>query len=77
MRDEEEIREQYEFLKEQLDDENMRHEGSDRCSRTTSARSGGCWKKNTYSSPNNTENFALVVLKSVMQPGTGTRFRRR
>jgi hypothetical protein len=27
MRDEEEIREQYEFLKEQLDDENMRHEG--------------------------------------------------
>ncbi len=27
MRDEEEIREQYEFLKEHLDDENMRHEG--------------------------------------------------
>lgn len=27
MRDEEEIREQYEFLKEQLDDEDMRHEG--------------------------------------------------
>jgi hypothetical protein len=26
MRDEEEIREQYEFLKEQLDDENMNHE---------------------------------------------------
>jgi len=27
MRDEEEIREQYEFLKEHLDDEDMRHEG--------------------------------------------------
>jgi hypothetical protein len=27
MRDEEEIREQYEFLAEQLDDEEMRHEG--------------------------------------------------
>ena len=27
MRDEEEIREQYEFLKRQLDDEDMRHEG--------------------------------------------------
>ncbi len=27
MRDEEEIREQYEFLKEHLEDENMRHEG--------------------------------------------------
>ncbi|MFC7132298.1 MULTISPECIES: hypothetical protein [Salinibaculum] len=27
MREEDEIREQYEFLKEQLDDEEMRHEG--------------------------------------------------
>lgn len=27
MRDEDEIREQYEFLKEHLDDEEMRHEG--------------------------------------------------
>ena len=27
MRTEEEIREQYEFLKEELDDENMNHEG--------------------------------------------------
>lgn len=27
MRTEEEIREQYEFLKEELDDEEMRHEG--------------------------------------------------
>jgi hypothetical protein len=27
MRDEEEIREQYEFLKQQLDDENMNHQG--------------------------------------------------
>ena len=27
MRDEEEVREQYQFLKEQLDDEEMRHEG--------------------------------------------------
>jgi len=27
MRSEEEIREQYEFLKEELDDEEMRHEG--------------------------------------------------
>jgi hypothetical protein len=27
MRDEEEIREQYEFLKEQLEDDDMRHQG--------------------------------------------------
>jgi hypothetical protein len=27
MRNEEEIREQYEFLKEELEDENMKHEG--------------------------------------------------
>lgn len=27
MRSEEEVREQYEFLKEELDDEDMRHEG--------------------------------------------------
>jgi len=27
MRDEDEVREQYEFLKEQLEDEDMRHEG--------------------------------------------------
>lgn len=27
MRDEEEVRERYEFLKEQLEDENMTHEG--------------------------------------------------
>lgn len=27
MRDEDEIREQYEFLKDELDDEGMRHEG--------------------------------------------------
>lgn len=27
MRDEEEIRDQYEFLKEELDDEDMNHEG--------------------------------------------------
>ena len=48
MRSEEEIREQYEFLEEPIESEEMRHERIREPFTFLTARSDGCSRRNTY-----------------------------